>query len=151
MSGAAAARLRCYVAPVRGGALAGGFVPVGAADPKHDVWAFLACIKASHSELKDVDVDKLLLYGPWPSADAVPEDVAAATKGRALAPNTLLSSLVGAAGDYFFLVRVVEEAAAARAGLAGAGGGAASVAGALRGDPVRRARAAPYRIASITS
>ena len=79
MAHAAAAAPRFYAAPVRGGALAGGFVPVDEADPEHDVWAFLARIKASHSELKDVNVDKLLLYGPWASADAVPEDVAAAT------------------------------------------------------------------------
>ena len=49
----------------------------------------------------------MFVYGPWPSADDVPEDVAGATHGRGRAPNVLLSALYdGPASDLFFLVRV---------------------------------------------
>ena len=98
------------------------------------MWAILARIEASHGDLKDVDVGDLLMYGPWASADAVLENVAAATKGRALAPNALLSFLVGDAGDYFFFERIIEAPPPAAAG-AGADSDAVapSLAGAVGG------------------
>ena len=50
---------------------------------------------------------QMFVYGPWPSADDVPEDVARATRGRGRAPTVLLSALYdGPASDLFFLVRV---------------------------------------------
>ena len=137
MAHAAAAAPRCYVAPVRGGALDGDFVHVAYADPASDVSAFKARVKSSHDALADVNVGKMLLYGPWASADAVPEDVAAATKGRACDPGAELDELLSApamrgAARAYFLVRVVEETVA-RAGPAEAAGAGAAAPGASRG------------------
>ena len=108
---------RIYFAVVRDGVLVGDFDVVDGVDLAADVRALKQRIKVVRgAELAGVEPWHMTVWGPWVSADAVPDDVSDATKGRGLAPNLALSSLVGATGDYFFIVRITAPPSAAAAG-----------------------------------
>ena len=87
------------------------FDPIDGVPLDATVEAFTVLVLDRIRSLRDfahvTDTMEMFIYGPWPSADDVPEDVARATHGRGRAPNVLLSALYdGPASDLFFLVRV---------------------------------------------
>ena len=90
-----------YAAIVQGGVMNGTFATVTGANPAGNVEAFAAQIKKGSPELADVELRHMTVFGPWESFALVPEDVGGATKGRGLAPNIALSSLIGATATTF--------------------------------------------------
>ena len=107
---------RIYCAVEQDGALVGDFALVADVDLLGDVDALKQCIKEPRSRLRDVELGDMTVFGVWPSAAAVPEAVGNATKGRGLAPNVKLSSLISATGDYFSIVLITAPPPAAAAG-----------------------------------
>ena len=81
-----------------------------------DVRALKQRLKASRSRVRDVELGDMTIFGAWVSVAAVPEDAGDATRDRRLAPNIVLSSLIGATGDYFFVVSIPAAPPASAAG-----------------------------------
>ena len=111
---------RIYFAVVQDGVLVGDFDAVDGVDLAGDVRTLKQRFQASRSRLRDVELGDMTVFGPWATADEVPEDMKEATKGRGLAPNLALSSLFSATGDYFFIVHITAPLPAVTAAGAGA-------------------------------
>ena len=109
---------RIYFAVVQDDVLVGDFDAVDGIDLAGDVRVLKQRLKASRSRLRDVELGDMTVWGPW--AEQPPK--AADWKKKlteddaALAPNVALSSLIGATGDYFFIVRITAPPPATAAG-----------------------------------
>ena len=109
---------RIYFAVEQGGALMGDSDILEGVDLAGDVRSLKQRLQASRSRLRDVELDDMMVFGPW---EAKPPKAAEWKKklsedDAALAPNVALSSLIGATGDYFFIVRITAPPPAAAAG-----------------------------------
>ena len=113
--------VRLFVAIVRGDRLEGGFARVEGVDLSEDVEAFIERLKSWSPDLASVHARYMTVYGPWASADGVP-DVNEAMRGRGRDPATVLSTLIGTGMERaYFLVRITTPIAPpAAAGGAGA-------------------------------
>jgi hypothetical protein len=98
---------RVLVAVVRGGELEGDFADLGGVDLHKDVGAFKAHFKESRGAyLLGIEPWLMTVFGPWDSAEEVPDDMAVATHGRGRSPLTTLGTLVVGKPLAFFLVRI---------------------------------------------
>ena len=110
-----------YAAVVRGGVMEGDFDIIEGVGIARDVRTFKERIKASRSRLRDVELGDMTIFGPWATADEVPEDMKEATKGRGCDPATILRDLVGTMERAYFLVRMTAPPSAAAAGASALG------------------------------
>jgi hypothetical protein len=105
---------RVLVAVVRGGELEGDFADLGGVDLHKDVGAFKAHFKESRGAyLLGIEPWLMTVFGPWDSAEEVPDDMAVATHGRGRSPLTTLGTLVVGKPLAFFLVRITTPPVAA--------------------------------------
>jgi hypothetical protein len=105
---------RILVAVVRNGAMEGTFASIKDVDLAGDIETFVVHIKNEWSaDLLGIPPRLMTVFGPWDSAEEVPDDMAVATQGRGRSPLTTLGTLVVGKPLAFFLVRITTPPVAA--------------------------------------
>ena len=111
---------RILVAFVRGVEMDGTFATVSGdkVNLTGDVKDFCRALKDWSPGLAGVELRQITVFGPWVAA---PPKLAIwtaklADADAALAANVVLSTLIGATGDYFFIARITAPIPAAAAG-----------------------------------
>ena len=95
-----------YAGVVVGGARDGGCASVAGVNVNSDVGAFAVLLQTWSASLRSVESRHIAVHGPWAQEPTV-ADIARLVETEPLSPITPLSSVVGATGDYFFLVRIL--------------------------------------------
>ena len=102
------------IAIVRSGAV-GNFLTIGECNLAGDMEAFIKHIKSSRSRLHDVELDDIMVFGPWPEQPLMTE-LEHNLGEEPCHTADILSDLIGDKERAYFLVRITAPPLAAVAG-----------------------------------